>query len=425
MTGLLISAFSIGTFGAGASVATIHGAVAAPGTVIVESWPKKIQHNEGGIVADILVDNGSEVREGDVLVRLDDTQARAKLVSAQKQLVLLNAQATRLRAERDDLPEPRFSAPNSDEEADAITTERSLFHARRLSIATQQDQGRQRALEKEKEIDDLEADLRSIDELNGIASKEHADLKDLLDRKYVTVVRVYQLEREIAALRGRRSQRTADIAKRRAEIEEIKFHISQIEADDKKDALSTLTATETKIADLVQQRVLAEDFLNRIEIKAPQSGVVHNRAIHTKGEIVRPADVLMIVVPKGDRLVIEARVAPQDIDQVAVGQAATVRFTNFNRPTTPELSARVTRVSADVEIDQPQSWPPRAAPINSQAPYYAIRIEIPDEELKKLDGGALVPGMQVETFVATSDRTVISYLIKPVVDRLARSMRER
>jgi membrane fusion protein, type I secretion system len=435
LAGLVILAVTIGGFGALASVTRIQGAVVAPGTVVVESWPKKVQHNEGGIVADIFVDDGSEVREGDVLLRLDDTQTRAKLAIVIKQLTQLRAQSLRLKAERDDQPEPKFSAAQSDDEAEAIATERALFHTRRTSNANQREQLKQQLADKDKEIEGIEADIGAIDDQRAIAVKEHANLNQLFEQKHVTITRVLQLEREIAGLRGRRGQQVAAIARAREAMGGFRIQLVQVDVLFKKDVLAELATVETKINELAEQRTQAEDFLNRVDIKAPRSGVVQDLAFRTKGGVVRPADVLMIVVPKGDRLVVEARASPQDIDQLAVGLVAVVRFSNFNRPTTPELNARVIRVSADVTVDQPgQSsfWRPltnsqQTSPLYNQQslPYYAIRIEIPESELKRLDGGGLMPGMQVEVFISTTERTVMSYLLKPIYDRLARAMRER
>ncbi len=428
--GFLISALTFGGFGAIASFTKITGAVTAPGKIVVESWTKKVQHNEGGIVADILVDDGFEVRQGDLLLRLDDTQTRAKLTIVNKQLAQQQARLVRLKAERDDRAAPDFASPRSEDEAEAVATERLLFSARRWSLVNQKEQLAQQVIEKEREIDGFEADIQSIDEQFVVASKEHGDLSQLFAKKYVTQTRVLQLEREIAGLRGRHGQRIADIARTREQIAEIKVQLVRLDADFKRDVLTELAAVEVKTAELVEQKIQAEDFLTRIEVRAPQSGIVHELAVHTKGGVVRPTDILMIIVPKGDKLVVEARVSPQDIDQVAVGQPAVVRFTNFNRPTTPDLNAWLTRVSADVAIDQPgQPWSgrPTAAVGTSQqlAPYYGARIEIPDDELKKLDGAKLIPGMQVDTFITTSERTVMSYLMKPVQDRLTRVMRER
>jgi HlyD family secretion protein len=433
VAGLLVSGLWIGGFGAVASVTRIQGAVVAPGTVVVEGWPKKVQHTEGGIIANIFVDDGSDVREGDVLLRLDDTQTQAKLAIVVKQLAQLRAQSVRLMAERDDFSEPRFSPTQSEDEAEAIATERALFHTRRRANSNQRDQLKQQLADKAKEIEGIEADIAAIDEQLTVAGKEFANLGQLFEQKHVTVTRINQLEREIAGLRGRRGQQVAATARARAAIAGIEIQLVQVDVLFRRDVLTELATVETKINELVEQRAQAEDFLNRIEVKAPKSGIVHDLAVRTKGGVIRPADVLMVIVPKGDRLVVEARVAPQDIDQVAVGQDAAVRFTNFNRPTTPDLSARVTRVSPDVTSEQTGQQSTLRPPVSVQpspaqqplAYYYSTRIEISEGELKRLDGRGLVPGMQVETFITTSERTVLSYLLKPILDRLARAMRER
>jgi HlyD family secretion protein len=230
----------------------------------------------------------------------------------------------------------------------------------------------------------------------------------------VAITRVLELEREVAGLLGRRGQRVAEIAKAREQIADTEISLLQADTEFRKEVLTEIEAIDAQLATLAEKRTTAEDKLSRIEIKAPQNGVVHELAVHTVGGVVKPVETIMLIVPKQDRLVVEARAETKDVDQLSIGQNAMVRFSNFNTRTTPELVGRVSRVSADVAVDP-----------ETKKAYYAVRVEIADEELKKLGDVRLVPGMQVTAFITTSDRTVLSYLTKPIADSFAHALRER
>ncbi len=421
--GFFVTVVTCTGLGVVGSIAEISGAVVAPGMVVVEDRTKRVQHQEGGIVAGIFVDNGHRVREGDVLLRLDDTQIRARLEIVRKRLAQLEARVARLAAERDNRPAPNFAAPLTPEQREIIAIERALFEARRDAMINRKTQLTQRTIEINKGIEGLSADIAAIGEQHRIAKLEHGILRQLFEKQHVPITRVLQLEREIAALTGRRGQRVAEVARAREQIIEIRLQLVNLDTEFRRDVLRELAAAEARIAELAERKTTAEDVLTRIDIRAPIAGEIHDLAVHTVGGVIRAVETLMIVVPHGSKLVVESRVAPADIDQVTVGQKALLRLVNFNRRMTPELEAYVTVVAADVTIEPAST--PNGGIARAQQPYFATRLEITESELGKLDGGRLLPGMQVDAFIKTEERTVLSYLLKPFTARLAHAMREQ
>ena len=228
------------------------------------------------------------------------------------------------------------------------------------------------------------------------------------------IQRVTALERDAARLEGERGQLIASIAQAKGKITETELQILQIDQDLRSEVAKELREIQGKIAELVERKVAAEDQLKRIDIRAPQDGMVHQSTVHTVGGVITAGEPIMLIVPEADELTVEAKVAPQDIDQVRVGQTAVLRFSAFNQRTTPELNGVVSRVSADLTTDQ-----------RTGAAYYAVRITLSESEIARLEGLQLVPGMPVEAFIQTGERTVLSYLMKPFTDQITRSFRSR
>ena len=239
-------------------------------------------------------------------------------------------------------------------------------------------------------------------------------MRDLWQKNLIPINRVTALERDAARLEGERGQLIATIAQAKGKISEIELQIIQIDQNARSEVAKELADIRAKIAELVERKVTAMDQLQRIDIRAPQSGVVHQLAVHTKGGVVAAGEQLMLIVPEADDLIVEVRVAPHSIDQVKLDQPAALRFPGFNQRTTPELIGRVTRIAADVIEDQ-----------RSSQPYYLVRITIADGEIDRLNGLKLVPGMPVEAFIRTDERTMLSYLLKPLTDQARRAFRER
>ncbi len=398
--------------GGWSAVAQISGAIVSSGTVVVETNTKQVQHREGGIVKDIRVQNGDTVQAGDLLLRLDDTVTRANLSVITKQLRELTAQEARLVAERDDLEEINFD--ESVEKGNIELGQAQLMTARRESVAGRKNQLEEQIRQFDKQIEGLTAQLQAKTTEIDLVDEELADLSDLLTKNLVSKSRVTSLRRERARLQGEFGEFLSQIARSEQAISERRVQILQIEDSYRAEVLEQLQNVRSEIARLQEQRIAAEDELTRVDIRAPQTGYVHQLAVHTIGGVVAPGETVMVIVPQEDKLIIETQVRPVDIDQLAAGQKASVRFPSFDQRTTPELDAELLTVSADLIVDE-----------RSGASFYTARLIIPEDELEKLDGKVLVPGMPVEAFMKTGERTVLSYLVKPVVDQIAHAMRER
>jgi HlyD family secretion protein len=400
--------------------APIDGAVVAPGQVVVESNRKTVQHLEGGTIRQILVREGETVGAGAVLARLDDTVQTANVALVDGQLTELYARRARLEAERDGrdgIAQARGAADivAGDLFADRLAGQRKLFAARRATRVTQISLLEERIVQQSKRIDGLDAQIRSLHGQQLLIEDELAGVRKLHARGYVPATRLRALEREAWRLRGERGARIAGVAEATSIIAEARLEVERLEESGREEAIAELRDVEASIAELEEQRVTALDALRRTEIVAPQGGRVLNLAIHTVGGVIAPGASLMEIVPDGDRLQVVARVAPRDVDNVRPGQETLVRFSAFGSRLTPEAAGVVRDVSADRLADQ-----------TTGAPFYLVLVDIPEgAALEDLLGGRpLLPGMPVEAFIRTGSNPAISYLLKPLTDAIARSMRE-
>ncbi|MBV8924890.1 MAG: HlyD family type I secretion periplasmic adaptor subunit [Bradyrhizobium sp.] len=395
------------------------GAVVVPGNLVVQSNVKTIQHPTGGVVAEIKVQNGSRVSAGDLLVRLDATQAQASLQMVSKQLDEVRAKIARLTAERDNLPQlgipPELVSRAHDETVtNLMASEQSLFKARFSARQSQKELLQSRIAQLDEEVAGLEVQVDSRAKQLELIKGEMAGVQDLYDKRLVPLARLTALQREAARLDGERGQLVSSIAETRSKVGEAQLQIVRIDQDFRTDVVKELGDSEGKEAELVERGVAARDLLDRIEIRAPTSGVIHQLAAHTIGGVVRAGDSIMEIVPNSEDLQVEARLQPQDIDHVHTGQAAFVRFSAFNQRTTPQLKGTVSYVSADTSRDQ-----------QTNAPYFTVRVTLPDEERRRLADLQLVPGMPAEVFMQTGSRTMASYLFKPIAEQMRRAFVEQ
>jgi HlyD family secretion protein len=416
--GVLVLALCVG-LGGWAATTQISGAVVAAGSLVVDSNVKKVQHAAGGIVGAILARDGERVRAGDVLVRLDDTITRAGLQIVARSLDELTARKARLEAERDGAEEIAFPedwAGREEEPAIAqlLAGERNLFGLRRAARAGQKMQLTQRIEKMNDEIAGQAAQEAAKRREIELITRELAGVQTLWKKKLTSINRVTLLEREAARIEGERAQLSAAIAQAQARIAETELQIIQIDRDLGSEVGKELREIEGKIGELKERRVAAEDQLKRIDIRAPQDGVVHQSAVHTVGGVVSPGEPIMLIVPEADNLIAEVRVAPEQIDQVRLGQPVVLRFPSLNQRTTPEIGGAVARVSADTSTDQ-----------RTGLSFYTVRIAMSPEEVAKLGAVTLLSGMPAEALVQTQSRTVLSYLVKPLQDQFARALRER
>jgi HlyD family secretion protein len=417
--GLAVVLVLAGGFGGWASTVQISGALIAPGSVVVDSNVKKVQHPTGGVVGEVRVRDGDLVKAGDIVVRLDDTVTKASLAIVVKTLNGLYARAARLEAEQRGDSKLTFP-PQLTERADdpdvqnVMTSESKLFEVRVYGRAGQKAQLRERVSQLNEEIGGLTAQEKAKDQEIALVEKELVGVRQLYDQHLVQLTRLTTLERDAARLNGERAQYISSRAQAKGKITETELQIIQVDKDMVSDVSKDLRETNDKIGEFVERKVTAEDQLRRVDIRAPQDGMVLQNNVHTVGGVITAGDAMMMIVPQADDLSVEAKVDPKDIDKLQIGQKTLMRFSAFNQRTTPELTGAVTRVSGDVTTDQ-----------RTGQSYYTIRVSLPAAEVARLGDNKLIPGMPVEAFVQTGDRTMMSYLMKPLHDQLMRSFRER
>lgn len=407
-----------GGIGGWAAATDLAGAVVATGHFVVDSNVKKVQHPTGGVVGEILVREGQRVTIGDVVMRLDATQTRANLAIVTKRLDEFAVRRARLEAERDEAEAISFPADltgrmNDPDIAQLITGERKLFELRREARLGKKAQLHERVVQYEKEVRGLvaqeEAKVRGI----ALIERELKGVRELWEKGLVSIQRMMALEREGANLDGERGRLVEAQAQSGGKIAETQLQIIQVDQDLRSEVAGNLRDIEGQTAEHIERRVSAEDQLKRIDLVAPQSGLVHELVVHTVGGVISPADAIMLIVPDRDRLALEVQITPQDIDQIRMGQRAVLRMSAFNQRTTPELTGEVSRIAADLTQDQ-----------KTGLSYYVVRITVPPQELARLGKLTLVSGMPAEAFIQTGERTVISYLVKPLRDQINRAFRE-
>ncbi len=423
LTGLALIALLIGGVGGWATTSQLAGAVIAPGTVVVESNIKKVQHPTGGVVGEILVKEGGEVEEGQVVLRLDDTVTRATLGVVRSQLDELTAREARLLAERDEaelLAFPTQWGSRGDETSlkMAFAGEEKLFESRKNARTGQRAQLRERIAQINEEIRGLSAQQAAKETEIDLIGKELVGVTELYQKNLVSISRYMQLQRDQARLQGERGQLIADIARARGKISETELQIIQLDQDFRTEVLKDMRESQGKIAELKERVTAAEDQLKRIDLRAPQSGVVHQLSVHTVGGVIGNGELIMQIVPRADELVVEAKVAPHDVDQVAPGAKAIVRIMAGNQRTTQDVSGVLTRISADLTREQQSGSQPGQA-------YYTVRISLPADQVARLKDIRLVPGMPAEAFIQTYERTPLQYFLKPLEEQIARTFRER
>jgi HlyD family secretion protein len=419
LTGIAAIAVLAGGLGSWAMTTELSGAVIASGVLVVDTNVKKVQHPTGGVVGELRVRNGDRVNAGDVVIRLDDTMTRANLAIVVKGLDELAARQARLEAERDDDEKIDFAAEllarkNNPDVARVLGGEQILFDLRRKARLGQKAQLRERVAQLQDEIIGLAGQADAKKREIELIQRELEGVRDLWSKKLVPISRLTALEREATRLDGERQQYISAVAQAKGKTAEIKLQMIQIDQDLRSEVAKELREIQAKSAELVERKVAAEDQLMRVEVRAPQRGIVHQSAVHTIGGVVTASEPLMLIVPEADELTVEAKLPPQNIDQLSVGQRAVLRFSAFNQSTTPEINGVVTTISADITQDQ-----------KTGASYYLVRISMSADEIARLNDLKLVAGMPVEAFIQTSDRTVMSYLVKPLHDQVVKAFRER
>ena len=417
--GCVVVAFLAVGLGGWAATAEIAGALIAQGSLVVDSNVKKVQHPTGGVVGEVRARDGDRVKAGDILVRLDETVTGANLAIITKGLTELYARKARLGAERDgadSVPAPKQLADktNDPDVQEALASERKLFELRRTARLGQKDQLQQRIKQLQEQITGLTAQQAAKSKEMDIIAQELQGVRDLWAKNLIQINRLTSLEREEARLQGEHGQLIATAAEAKGKIVETELQILQVDQQFTSDVAKELRDTDSKIGEYVERKVTAEDQLKRTDLRAPQDGIVFQSTANTVGGVITAGDPVMLIVPQMDTLLVEAKVEPKDIDQIQFGQPVVLRFSAFNMRTTPEINGTVVRVGADTSTDQ-----------RTGQSYYLVRIAMTPEEVAKLGDVKLTPGMPVEAFIQTGNRTMMSYLVKPLHDQLKRAFREK
>ena len=408
-------------FGVGgwAAMTQLSGAVIASGKLVVDTNVKKIQHPTGGVVGELLVKEGDRVKQGDVVVRLDGTQAKANLGIVTKALEEMAARQARFEAERDndatvEFPPDLTSRASDPEIARLMTGEQRLFEMRRTARDGQKAQLRAQIKQLNLQIEGTQAQEAAKGKELKLLAQELEGVRTLWKQSLVPISRVTTLERDSARMEGERSALVASLAQGRGRIAELELKIHQIDQDLASEVGKELAEIRAKKSEMSERRIAADDQLKRIDLVSPQAGRVFQRNVHTVGGVVQAGEPLMLIVPDSDSLIVDAKVPPQDIDQIHIGQHAVLRFAAFNQQTTPEVNGEVIHIGADVTQED-----------KATEPYYSVRIRVSEGELSRLEGLQLLAGMPVEAFIETTPRTVASFLLKPLSDQLARAFRGR
>ena len=412
---VLIAALVLGFFGLSA-ILQVGGAVVGSGEVAVESNVKTLIHPTGGILKALMVRDGDHVAKGQLLMRLDQGVSSVGAESAALGLEQLLARRARLEAERDGassiLFPPDLTAKADARASEAMARERQLFALRRRerdgSIALLN----QRVRQYDEQIASYQAQIAAIESQMTLIEPELAGLRKLHDRQLVTINRLNEMERTAVQMKGSKAALESNIAEARAHISEANEQILNVDKQIRSDAGNQLAEVVGQLNDQQVRVATTTDTVDRSEIRAPQSGVVDKVAYATIGSAVPPGQPLLQIVPDRDAMIVEARIRPQDVDQVRVGQAARVTFSGFNRQTTPDIPGKLTFVSPDLTSDQ-----------RTGQSFYRIKVRLDADALARAPQIALKAGMPAETFVETGNRSILSFLVKPLLDQLRYSMR--
>ncbi|PCD76294.1 HlyD family type I secretion periplasmic adaptor subunit [Pseudothioclava arenosa] len=417
--GLAAIAVLIFGFGLWAAFSSISGAVVASGQVEVEQNRQIVQHPDGGVIAEILVKDGDLVEAGDLLLRLDGTLLRSELTIVESQFFELLARRGRLEAERDDAEETRFPAELAETAASdpaiaqLMEGQRNLFAARRETMQKSLDQLAERRLQTERQIEGIGAQLAALSTQVDLIRRELADQRKLFERGLAQAGRVLALEREEAALAGQIGELTAARAQSEARLTEIAIEALRLASQRREEAETELRNTGYRELELAERRRALSEQIDRLDIRAPVSGLVHAMAVTTPRSVIRAADPVLYLIPQDRPLVISARIPPIHIDEVAIGLPVTLRFSAFSARTTPELFGQVSRISADALLDEA-----------TRAAYFRAEVVLKAGETDKLAPLQLVPGMPAEVYIRTAERSPLSYLLKPFTDYFNRAFRE-
>ncbi|TXS89481.1 HlyD family type I secretion periplasmic adaptor subunit [Parahaliea maris] len=418
LVGVTVIVLFFGVLGGWATFSRLASAAIASGEIGFDNDRKSIQHLEGGIVAELVVADGQIVSPGELLVRLDKTQAQAVFEQVKARYLALLATESRLRSERDQLDaiafpaqldDPEFAAKSSEIKA----SESRLFATRRQNLEQQKGIIRQRIKQLEEEIQGLNEEIQAQDRQIALLSEEGDSMQTLFDRKLVSKQRLLALQRETADLEGERSRNKAAIARAQQSISEEELRLIDIETERNAEILAQLRDIQGSVLEINERLGAARDVLERTDIRSPIAGTVVGLSVTTVGGTIAPQQVLMDIVPSDEELLVKAMLDPKDIDVVRAGQTAFVRLTAFNQRNREPLNGEVLSVSADSLVSE-----------ESGLSYYLARISLPPISSEAYRDMSLYPGMHAEVMIQVGDRSPLDYLLQPITDSMNRALRE-
>jgi HlyD family type I secretion membrane fusion protein len=419
LLGYLSIALVFGGFGVWAAVAPLDRAAVATGQVAVSGDHKVVQHLEGGIIREILVKETQQVRQGDVLFRLQPTEAQANTDILRKHIDAALAEEARIVAEQSNaasvtFPDSVLARRDVPETAQAIADQQRQFIDHRAALLSQVNILNSQIAQQQQELAGRDRQRAAdADQLTSYTT-EMTNVQPLVDKGYYPRNKFLELDRDRARVEGDLGQAQADVARLSHQVEETKLQIEQAQQKYQNDLSQQLDTTRGKLSELREKVRIAEDVLRRVDIRAERDGIVMNVKVHTVGEVVKPGDTLAEIVPVGEGVDVMAHVSPRDIESIAVGQRAEVRFPNFSSRRTPIILGTVQSVSADSKMDD-----------NTKQPYYSARITIDYSTLPREVSEHILPGMQADVLISTGERTVLQYLVGPLMNALSKTFREK
>lgn len=406
-----LGSWSIGT--------EIAGAVVASGTLEVESEHQVIQHADGGVVGEIFARDGDSVVAGETLLRLDGTFLKSELAIVESRLAETFARSARLEAERDEAEKPNFESPPDfamiDDEtvANLVRGQENLFDVRRTSLEQERSQLAQQQAQIERQIEGMQSELTALSRQRDLVSEEVENVQSLLERGLIESRRLSELLRDDAQLLGEIGNLNAMVAEAETRISALAIERLRLADRRREDAITPLRDLGARQFEFEERRLTLEEQIARLDVKAPVSGTVFASTVAARQSVVQAAEPMMYIVPSDQPLQVSARIDPVDVDQVFQGQNVSLMFTTFNRRTTPEVAGSVLRVSADAETDEATG-----------TTYYQAVIAPDETTLAAMPEMSLLPGMPVEAFLKTENRTPLSYLTQPLTVYFQRAFRE-
>jgi len=416
IVGSLLIAVLFGGLGVWAATTELSGAVVASGSTIVEGGARRVQHPEGGIVGEIRVKDGDRVEGGDLLVRLDGTTTAASLAMVDAQLREALALHARLVAESNgaEVTWPAVIEADDIGMRALLGAQARLMRSRQNAQQALTDRLSEQIEQIEVQVSGLDAQRRAIEDDLALVEEDERRMVSLLKDGLIELPRVTAARRETVRLKGEAARLLAEVASARAAVAERRIQIAQAESEFQSEVLAELQTVGLRVAELSQQRVAALDRLARLEVRAPWSGVVHESTVSTIGGVVAAGATLMLIVPVSSKILVEARIAPIDVDKLTLGQEAAVKLSGLDQRTAPDLQASISHISPDLSHDSATG-----------AAYYLVKLTLAEAELARLpEDLTLLPGMPAEAFIQTANRTVLAYLIDPLAKQVSHAFRE-